>query len=184
MKRLFDLVIALPLAIVAIPVVCVMALAIRAETPGAPIFLQRRVGRDGRVFRLVKLRTMYADTRHVASHEVSRSAITRLGAINRRFKIDELPQLINVIRGDMSLVGPRPCLPVQVELVDERRSRGVDRLLPGITGISQVRGLDMSDPRLLAISDAEYLGSWSIRTDLAILWRTIAGGGFGDAAKG
>lgn len=184
MKRLFDLVIAVPLAIVALPVVLLVAIAIRLESAGAPIFLQPRVGRDGRIFRLVKLRTMYADTRHVASHEVPRAAITRLGAVIRRFKIDELPQLANVLAGQMSLVGPRPCLPVQETLIAERRARGVDRLLPGITGISQVQGLDMSDPAALAASDAGYLRPWSAGFDLAILWGTVSGRGFGDAATG
>jgi O-antigen biosynthesis protein WbqP len=184
MKRVFDLAIAIPLSIVALPIILLMAVAIRIETRGKPIFLQDRVGRDGRIFRLVKLRTMYADTKHVASHEVSRSAITRLGTVIRKFKIDELPQLANVLAGQMSLVGPRPCLPVQETLIAERQAQGVDRLAPGITGISQVRGLDMSDPVALAASDAGYIRPWSARLDLAILWGTIAGRGFGDAAKG
>jgi O-antigen biosynthesis protein WbqP len=183
-KRVFDLALAIPLAIVAVPIVLLMAVAIRIETSGAPIFLQPRVGRDGRIFRLVKLRTMHANTRHVASHEVSRAAITRLGAVIRKFKIDELPQLINVIAGQMSLVGPRPCLPVQNDLIAERQMRGVDRLSPGITGIGQISGLDMSDPVALAARDADYIRPWSAALDLAILWRTVSGRGFGDAATG
>lgn len=182
MKRWIDLMLAVPLAIAAVPVVLLVAIAVRIETPGSPIFLQRRVGRNGRIFPLVKLRTMYANTRHVASHEVPHAAITRVGVVIRRLKIDELPQLANVILGQMSLVGPRPCLPTQVELIDERQALGVDRLLPGITGISQVQGLDMSDPARLAASDAAYIKGWSVTADLAILWATVAGHGFGDAA--
>lgn len=182
MKRAMDLMLALPLAMAAIPVVLIVAIAIRLETPGNPFFIQRRVGRHGRIFRLVKLRTMYAETRHVASHEVPQAAITRVGATIRRLKVDELPQLLNVLLGQMSLVGPRPCLPTQTVLIDARRARGVDRLMPGITGVSQIQGLDMSDPARLAESDAAYIAPWSPALDLAILWQTVSGRGFGDAA--
>jgi lipopolysaccharide/colanic/teichoic acid biosynthesis glycosyltransferase len=125
---------------------------------------------------------MRAGTPDRASHEVGASTITRSGRFLRRTKVDELPQLWNVILGDMSLVGPRPCLPSQRELIDEREKLGVLRLLPGITGIGQLAGLDMSDPVALAHADAAYLAPWSLGRDLDLLIRTAVGGGSGDAA--
>nr|MCC5647827.1 sugar transferase [Nostoc sp. CHAB 5824] len=146
------------------------------------IFRQTRVGRNNIPFEIFKLRTMKPDTVNVASHEVTQSQITRVGAWLRRLKFDELPQLYNVLNGTMSFVGPRPCLPSQHELIAERMSRGVTSLLPGITGFGQLAGLDMSTPRKLAIADAYYVGSWSLKRDLAILFQTATGGGRGDAA--
>jgi lipopolysaccharide/colanic/teichoic acid biosynthesis glycosyltransferase len=93
-----------------------------------------------------------------------------------------LPQIFNVLRGDMSFVGPRPGLPVQAELTEERRRRGVFALRPGITGLAQVRGIDMSDPARLAAVDADYAASRSLAGDLRLIWRTFAGSGRGDAA--
>jgi O-antigen biosynthesis protein WbqP len=181
-KRALDLaataVLALPVALV---VACV-ALAIRLETPGPALFLQRRVGRNGREFTCVKLRTMRLDTPNLPSHQVGASAVTRLGHLLRRLKIDELPQLWNVARGEMSLVGPRPALPSQLELKDARQRLGVLDMVPGITGISQVAGIDMSDPQRLASSDARYVPSLS--EDIRIIFATIAGQGRGDRVRG
>ena len=108
--------------------------------------------------------------------------MTRSGRWIRRLKIDELPQLWNVLRGDMSFVGPRPCLPSQLVLIEARREVGVLALQPGITGVAQVAGLDMSDPARLAVADSAYCGAWSIGRDLNLLVRTFAGQGGGDAA--
>lgn len=182
MKRLFDLLLALALLPLC-GVLCLVVLPIvYLDTRATPLFVQRRVGRNGTVFRLVKLRTMRADTRHVASHEVGASQITPSGRWLRRLKIDELPQILNVITGSMSFVGPRPCLPSQHELIAERERRGVLSLLPGITGPGQVAGVDMSTPARLAELDAGYLGPWSLRRDLALLIATATGKGRGDAA--
>jgi O-antigen biosynthesis protein WbqP len=112
-------------------------------------------------FRCHKLRTMYAGTASMPTHEVSVSRITPIGGFLRRTKLDELPQLWNVLKGEMSLVGPRPCLPAQTVLVEERRRRGVAALRPGITGTAQLRGVDMADPAKLAEIDAEYLAAAS-----------------------
>ena len=116
---------------------------------------------------------MYVNTPHVATHEVAVSAITPLGAFLRRFKIDELPQLWNVVIGQMSMVGPRPCLPGQEELVRHRRTLGIFSLRPGITGLAQVRGIDMSNPQRCAETDAEYMHAISLREDLRLIVRTI-----------
>lgn len=181
-KRMLDVVVCIILAVPALLFVLVALPFVAAETRASPLFRQQRVGRDGRPFIMLKLRTMRADTPHGASHEIGASAITGSGRLLRRTKIDELPQLWNVLTGDMSLVGPRPCLPSQVDLVQERTRLGVLRLRPGITGPAQLAGLDMSQPTALALADAAYLGSWSLGRDLDILARTALGKGSGDAA--
>lgn len=182
-KRVFDLVLALLLTPPALVACSVAALLIWFDDRANPFFVQLRLGRDGRPFRLVKLRTMRVGTGDRPSHETVHGSITRTGALLRRTKLDELPQLWNVLRGEMSFVGPRPGLPSQVVLANERRRHGVDRLLPGITGVSQVHGLDMSTPERLAETDAGYLRRWSVKRDLRLLVNTAMGGGRGDAAQ-
>lgn len=182
-KRIFDLVLVLILAVPAVAACVVAAAVIWFDDRANPLFVQTRLGRDGRPFRLVKLRTMRMGTGDRPSHEAGRQHITRMGGLMRRTKLDELPQLWNVLRGEMSFVGPRPGLPSQIELADCRRQHGVDRLLPGITGVAQVAGLDMSTPARLAEKDATYIGPWSLRRDLALLVQTGLGGGRGDAAR-
>lgn len=173
MKRLLDLAIAVPGLVIAIPVIAVAAILIRASSKGPAILAQTRVGHNGVPFTCYKLRTMYADTPAVPTHEAQRSAVTPPGRILRATKLDELPQLWNVLRGEMSLVGPRPCLPTQQELIQHRARLGVLAALPGITGLAQVRGIDMSQPALLAQIDAEYLRDWSLRLDLELMFRTV-----------
>ncbi|MEG3093477.1 sugar transferase [Sphingomonas sp. PB1R3] len=182
-KRGFDLALALTLMIPAI-VICAIAMTIIwFDDRANPIFTQRRLGRDGQVFHLVKLRTMRVGTGDLPSHEARAASITRMGALLRRTKLDELPQLVNVIRGEMSFVGPRPGLPSQTILAEARHRYGVDRLLPGITGMAQVQGIDMSTPERLAEVDAAYLVKWSLRRDICILMHTALGGGRGDAVR-
>lgn len=183
MKRAFDLVAALALLPVALPLIAVAAILIKLSSPGPVIFRQERVGRHEKPFICLKLRTMQHGTRNAPSHEMPRSAVTPVGAWLRRFKLDELPQLWNILRGEMSLVGPRPCLPSQVELIAARHRRGLFGLRPGVTGVSQVRGIDMSDPERLAESDATYLENMSLSRDIVLLLRTVAGAGRGDALK-
>ncbi len=150
---------------------------------GAPMFRQVRVGRGQRPFTLVKFRTMRVDTASVASHLVGAQAITPLGKFLRRTKLDELPQLWNVLRGDMSLVGPRPCLPNQEELVRARAALGVFAARPGITGLAQVSGIDMSTPELLAETDARMLAGLDVAMYFRLILRTVLGAGRGDAAQ-
>lgn len=182
LKRLFDVAVCLLLIVPTLLVTLAVLPIVCWETRASPLFLQRRVGRDGRDFLILKLRTMSANTPDGASHEIGHATITRSGRILRRTKIDELPQLWNVLTGDMSLVGPRPCLPSQTLLIEERSRRGVLALRPGITGIGQLAGLDMSQPVALAKADAQYLTRWTLRRDLMLLIRTATGGGSGDAA--
>jgi lipopolysaccharide/colanic/teichoic acid biosynthesis glycosyltransferase len=147
---------------------------------GAPVFRQKRVGQYQRSFVLIKFRTMHPNTQPVATHLAPVSAITPYGRFLRRTKLDELPQLWNVLLGQMSLVGPRPCLCNQCELISERAARGVFNVRPGITGLAQLRRIDMSTPKLLARIDAEMIDSLTIfRYFLYIFW-TVLGKGSGD----
>lgn len=182
-KRTFDLVLALMLVVPAILVCGIAATLIWFDDRANPFFVQTRLGRDERPFRLVKLRTMRIGTGDRPSHETARGSITRTGALLRSTKLDELPQLWNVLRGEMSFVGPRPGLPSQEELANSRRRYGVNRLVPGITGVSQVQGLDMSTPERLAKTDATYIRAWTLARDIRLLMHTALGGGRGDAAK-
>ena len=173
MKRAFDLMLAIPLAVAACPIVMVLAVWIRLTSPGPAIFGQPRVGQREKPFRCLKLRTMHEGTTTLPTHEAHEDAVTRVGRVLRRLKLDELPQLWNVIRGEMSLVGPRPCLPTQKELIEHRRRLGVYKLKPGITGLAQVRGINMSNPKKLAETDAEYLKRRSLWVDVEIMLRTV-----------
>lgn len=150
---------------------------------GSPIFWQKRVGRHKKPFVLVKFRTMTVDTASVASHLASNASITRFGRFLRRTKLDELPQLWNVLKGEMSLVGPRPCLFNQEELIAERESRGVLMARPGITGLAQVNDIDMSTPQLLAETDATMLAGLSLRAYFQYIVMTVLGKGSGDRVR-
>jgi O-antigen biosynthesis protein WbqP len=180
MKRLFDLTLATLLLAPAAALVALMAVLIKLDSPGPALFAQPRVGRHGSLFTCLKLRTMNVGAPVLPTHESSVSAVTRTGRFLRATKLDELPQLWNILKGDMSFVGPRPCLPMQTELIEARRRLGVLDLLPGVTGVAQVRGIDMSDAWKLAETDAAYLGGWSVWRDVRILARTVLGAGRGD----
>ncbi len=146
----------------------------------SPLFLQVRVGRDRMPFTLLKFRTMHPKTVSLASHLTDPSAVTRLGRFLRRTKLDELPQLWNVFIGDMSLVGPRPCLFNQRELIQERADLGIFSVRPGITGTSQINGIDMSTPKLLAQTDAYMLKSLNTALYFKLIFLTAFGKGLGD----
>ena len=149
----------------------------------APLFRQQRVGRHQQPFVLVKFRTMRPDTASVASHLADASAITSLGRFLRRTKLDELPQLWNVLRGEMSLVGPRPCLFNQDELIAERAMRSVFDARPGITGLAQIQEIDMSTPTLLAKTDAEMISTMSVANYFKYIFLTFTGKGQGDRVR-
>lgn len=150
---------------------------------GYPLFRQERVGRFQRPFMLVKFRTMKTNTPSVASHLANSESITPFGVILRRTKLDELPQLWNVLLGDMSLVGPRPCLFNQTELIEERATRGVFSARPGITGLAQINGIDMSTPRLLAETDARMLQDLGLSAYFTYIIKTVTGAGRGDRIR-
>ncbi len=145
-----------------------------------PLFFQKRVGRHQAPFVLVKFRTMKPDTQSVATHLADASAVTGFGRFLRRSKLDELPQLWNVLKGDMSLVGPRPGLFNQEELMTARQKLGVFTVRPGITGLAQTSNIDMSTPELLAKTDAEMLAVFDIGSYFKYIFLTVTGKGQGD----
>lgn len=147
---------------------------------GSPLFRQQRVGRDQSLFVLTKFRTMAPGTHSVATHLVDGNAITPFGRFLRKTKLDELPQLWNVLMGDMSLVGPRPCLPSQRDLIEARAGRRVFEVRPGITGLAQIQGVDMSTPELLAATDAKMLDGLNVWQYFHFIFLTIVGRGSGD----
>lgn len=150
---------------------------------GSPIFIQERVGRNKKPFKLYKFRTMHKNTASVASHLASKSSITKFGGFLRKSKLDELPQLINVLIGDMSLVGARPNLFNQTELIEEREKRGVYNYLPGITGLGQINEVDMSTPQKLAELDAKMYQNLNVANYFKYIFATVGGKGQGDRVK-
>ena len=179
-KRSIDLLAALSVLVLAGWAMLVIALYVRLDSKGPAIFAQRRVGRHGRIYTCYKFRTMAIGTAHAATHEVNEASITRAGRFLRRTKLDELPQIANVLMNHMALVGPRPCLPSQTELIARRADRGVLNLKPGITGLAQINEIDMSDPSRLAAWDDRYAAFRALLSDCIILVRTILGKGSGD----
>lgn len=180
--RAFDILFSVLGILLALPLILII-FVIGMLSGGKPLFFQQRVGRDQRRFTLIKFRSMSLDTRSVGTHLVDSNAITPLGRLLRRSKLDELPQLFNVLRGDMSLVGPRPCLPNQRELIDERELRGVFDAPPGITGLAQINGVDMSNPRKLAIYDNLMIRNLNLRSYLCLIIATATGRGSGDRVR-
>ncbi len=146
----------------------------------SPLFFQQRIGKNQKLFTLVKFRTMSINTKSVGTHLVDASSITKLGEFLRKTKLDELPQLFSVILGDMSLIGPRPCLPNQSDLIAEREKRGVFQVRPGITGLAQVNEIDMSTPRKLALYDALMIKNMSLKLYIKLVVDTTLGKGHGD----
>lgn len=178
-KRIFDLVVSAVGLAVLWPVIAIAMIAVRRSSPGPAIFSHTRIGRDGRPFKLYKLRTMQHGTNLVPTHVVDSNALTPVGRFLRRTKLDELPQLVNVLKGEMSLVGPRPCLATQTELLEARKRVGALGVRPGITGLAQVRGIDMSDPVKLAVVDGIYARGRTFAGDLWLVLQTVSGRGIG-----
>ncbi len=179
---MFDFVFSLLGLVVGFPVLLALTVVGLFDT-GSPIFRQVRVGRHQKPFTLVKFRTMKVDTASVATHLASSASITRFGHFLRRTKLDELPQLWNVLKGEMSLVGPRPGLFNQEELTEERAKRGVFDVRPGITGLAQVNEIDMSTPALLAETDQKMIQNLTVADYFKYIFMTVAGKGAGDRVK-
>jgi len=150
---------------------------------GSPIFAQERVGKYKKAFKLYKFRSMHVNTKSVATHLANSSSVTKYGAFLRKSKLDELPQLFNVLLGDMSLVGPRPNLFNQEELILERGNRGVYNVSPGITGEAQIHKIDMSTPQLLAETDAKMIKHLNVWYYFKYIFLTVFGKGFGDRVR-
>lgn len=182
MMRVFDVLFSGLGLFLGCPVLMVIALIGWLDN-GSPLFRQVRVGRFQQPFTLVKFRTMRQGTPSVATHLASSDSITPFGSFLRRSKLDELPQLWNVLKGEMSLVGPRPGLFNQKELMAERASRGVFNARPGVTGLAQVNDIDMSTPVLLAKTDAMMLESLTVGSYFCYILQTVAGKGAGDRVR-
>ncbi|MEQ2016307.1 sugar transferase [Photorhabdus bodei] len=180
--RIFDIIFSLIGLIITSPILFILTIIGLFDT-GSPLFRQTRVGRFQKPFTLVKLRTMKIDTASVASHLANSSSITKFGSFLRKSKLDELPQLWNVLKGEMSLVGPRPCLFNQEELITERKLLNVFNVKPGITGLAQVNTVDMSTPKLLAEMDANMINSLTLTDYFKYIIQTVAGKGSGDRVK-
>lgn len=183
MKRTFDFLVSAVGLIILMPVMLIIAFFVARSSPGGVLFVQARVGKSEKLFKCYKFRTMAHGAPVAGSHEVAESWITPTGRRLRSVKLDELPQLFNVLRGDMSLVGPRPCLPSQIDVIAARRARDVFRIRPGITGTAQLASIDMSTPEKLAQADSFYIENQTFMGDLRIIAATVLGGGSGDAAR-
>ncbi|NLF27526.1 MAG: sugar transferase [Clostridiales bacterium] len=176
-KRALDAALSL-LAMAALsPVFLLAALAVKTTSPGPVLFLQKRVGRGGRLFTILKFRTMRTDTpRDTATHLLSDPGrfITPIGAFLRKSSLDELPQLVNVLRGDMSLIGPRPALFNQYDLIEAREEAGVNAVRPGLTGWAQINGRDELPIPVKVRYDREYVENFGFRMDVKCFFGSIA----------
>ena len=172
MISLFDLSFSL-LGLIILSPLLILLLIIGFIENGSPLFRQERVGYNQKIFLLVKFRTMKKNTKSVATHLVNQSMITKYGSFLRRTKLDELPQLLNVVKGDMSLVGPRPSLSNQTELINERKNRGIFKVRPGITGLAQISGITMEKPKLLANIDQEMIKKVNLYNYFYYIFKTL-----------
>ncbi len=182
MIRITDILLSFFALIILLPLIFLIYFLIYFENK-SPIFKQVRMGKNMKKFTLIKFRTMKIGTESLATHLIDNNKVTNFGGVLRKTKLDELPQLWNVLRGDMSLVGPRPCLPSQFELIDIRQKYDLYNYLPGITGLAQINGIDMSDPILLAHTDYEMMKKLNLKNYFHYLLLTFFGSGFGDRVK-
>lgn len=175
MRRYFDMPISLILLILLSPILLLIAIIIKIDSKGPVFFTQMRIGKDNKLFKFYKFRTMAVGTPNVATEELkdSQSYITTFGKVLRKTSLDELPQLINILKGDMAFIGPRPALYNQYELKKLRTEAGVHRILPGLTGWAQVNGRDMLDDAGKTSYDKYYLDHRSLAFDIKILIRTV-----------
>lgn len=174
MKRIFDFLMSLIAIIVLSPVILIVALAVKFTSPGPMLFKQRRIGKDNIEFEIYKFRTMRIDTPNVPTHllENPEQWITPVGKFLRKTSLDELPQLFNILKGEMSIVGPRPALYNQIDLKEMRTKVGVHKLVPGLTGWAQINGRDEIPLSLKVSLDKEYLDRKSFFLDIKIIFMT------------
>lgn len=173
-KRALDIAVAGSALLALLPLIAALALGARLSSPGPALFRQARVGQGGHLFTLLKFRSMPTGTGDIASDKLEAVAIRPFGQFIRRTNLDELPQLWNILRGDMSIVGPRPALPNQVELLECRRKSGAMAASPGLTGLAQVNSFDGMSIERKAALDAEYAAGISFTRDILIILRTFA----------
>ena len=175
MKRIFDLLLGVAILVLLVVPMLLISIAVRFSSKGPALYWSDRVGKNNKIFKMPKFRSMLTDTPAVATHLLDNpdTYLSPIGGFLRRSSLDELPQLFSVLKGDMSFVGPRPALFNQDDLIVLRSEKGVDKLLPGITGWAQVNGRDeLSIPDKVAL-DTEYLNRQSFWFDIKILWMTF-----------
>ena len=174
-KRVCDVIGSLAILTISAPILLIAAVLIRIESKGPILFKQSRIGKDGEPFTIYKFRSMYIDAPIKPSNDFSDSKIytTKVGAVLRKSSLDEFPQLVNVIKGDMSLIGPRPVLAIEGDLISLRRESGVEKISPGLTGWAQVNGRTKISNEEKAAYDLEYLQKQSLAFDIYILYKTI-----------
>lgn len=175
MKRIFDFLLLIIVIILLVIPIILIAIAVSITSKGGVLYWSDRIGRNNEIFKMPKFRSMMIDTPAVATHLLDNPDVylSPIGSFLRRFSLDELPQLLSILKGDMSFVGPRPALYNQDDLIALRTKKGVDKLLPGITGWAQVNGRDeLSIPDKVAL-DVEYLNRQSFWFDIKILWMTF-----------
>ena len=182
MTRFLDIIFSILGLLIFSPIIFLLLILGMIDT-GSPLFRQERVGVNQKAFNLLKFRSMHLNTQTVATHLVQVSSITKWGSFLRKSKLDELPQLGNVLMGDMSFVGPRPNLFNQLELIEERAKRGVYSIRPGITGLAQIHKIDMSTPQLLAETDAKMADHLNLWYYFKYIFLTLFGKGFGDRVR-
>ncbi|HEE9847357.1 TPA: sugar transferase [Clostridium perfringens] len=175
MKRVFDFSMSLIAIIVFSPIILIISLLVKLTSKGPVFFKQRRIGKNNEEFNILKFRSMRIDTPNVATHLLKDPSvfITPLGKFLRKTSLDELPQLINIIKGEMSIVGPRPALYNQYDLRDMRTEVGVHKLVPGLTGWAQINGRDEIPLEEKVALDKEYMSMQSFRMDIKIIFMTI-----------
>lgn len=175
MKRLFDFVMSLIGIIVLSPIILIVALAVKLTSPGPMLFKQRRIGKNNDEFQIYKFGTMRIDTPNVPTHllENPEQWITPVGKFLRKTSLDELPQLFNILKGEMSIVGPRPALYNQIDLKEMRTEAGVHKLVPGLTGWAQINGRDEIPLSLKVKLDKEYLEKKNFLFDIKIIFMTV-----------
>ena len=172
MIRLFDLVFSF-LGLVFSPPLIIALVIFGTYNFKYPIFIQTRIGLKQKSFNLFKFRSMQLNTQSKATHLIDKNSISKYGFLIRKYKLDELLQLLNVLKGDMSLVGPRPCLFNQKKLISERKKRGVFKVRPGITGLAQISGINMKTPTLLAKTDQKMIKNMSLYNYFYYIFKTI-----------
>lgn len=175
MKRIFDFIVSLISIILFSPIIVIIALIIKCTSKGPIIFKQRRIGKDNVEFNIYKFRTMKIDTPNVPTHLLDNPEewITGIGKFMRKTSLDELPQLFNILKGDMSIVGPRPALYNQYDLKEMRTKQGIHKLVPGLTGWAQINGRDEIPLSLKVRLDKEYLDRKSFLLDIKIIILTV-----------
>lgn len=155
------------------PIIFIAMSLVFVEDGSPTIFVQKRLGKNKKCINIYKIRTMKKSTPNVGTHEVNNTNYLGIGFILRKLKIDELPQIINFLKGELNIIGPRPCLPSQIELIKYRDELNIYKVNPGITGLSQILGYDMSNPKILAKVDALYLSNKSFMIDMQIFLATF-----------